>query len=95
MTAWETLVHWGETLPMPLPFDEAKPWIGSDAEDRESIIRLAIHQAIRFRGGVLPGEGPLTGWVVSINAKDGLWPNGNPRNVIASKFKITPNEVSR
>lgn len=66
-----------------------RPWINCDEkEPREMFTRLALHQWIRFRGGIQHDE-TLEVTVWSFTDKDPRWPSGEPKTALTTTFKLT------
>lgn len=64
------------------------PWRNSQKSDREVISNMALHKAIRERGGVLRGE-RLTAWVYVVCPGDPIHENGNPLACYSYQMKVS------
>lgn len=82
---------WNRALPETMPrLDEFRIWRDTSEKDSEETIRmLAVHQAIRIRGGVSPGEKNTPLWVVVVKPGTPLWNPDRPAEVHTTQLLLS------
>ena len=89
---YSTLVLW-----YPLPksanfWEDARPWKNSGGDSKELMEQMALQQAIRQRGGVLPSERLMLCLYIA-DAGDQCHENGRPTKVRELHFKVGKGET--
>jgi hypothetical protein len=64
-----------------------RPWINCKSLD--VTVGLALHQHVRNRGGLLPGENPLVVRIFAVPASN--INNGHPKSAFCTVFNVRPN----